>query len=75
MYSVSLCEQCWSIEEWIHSKRRNELHQKLVERLVRGHTNLVLRETLDDVLHHLLPWVIELIMDDPVDEDEEEPEV
>ncbi len=39
------------------------------------HTNLVLRESLDDVLNHLLPWDIELIIDDPVDESEEEPEV
>ena len=28
---VSVCEYCWSIEGWIHSKRRNNLHQKLVE--------------------------------------------
>ncbi len=33
------------------------------------------RESLDDALHHLLPWDIELIIDDPVDESEEEPEV
>jgi len=72
---------CWSIEGWIHSKRRNRLHQKLVEKLVlRTHTNLVLRtlnlrESLDDTLHHLLPWDIELIIDEPVDEPEEEPEV
>ena len=38
----------------------------LVEKLVRTHTNLVLRESLDDVLHHLLPWDMELIIDDPV---------
>jgi hypothetical protein len=43
MYSASACEHCWSIEGWIHSKRRNKLHQKLVEKLVRVHTNLVLR--------------------------------
>jgi len=33
------------------------------------------RESLDDVLHHLLPWDIELTIDEPVDEPEEEPEV
>ena len=66
---------CWSIEGWIHSKRRNRLHQTLVEKLVRAHTNLVLRESLDDALHHLLPWDIELIIDEPVDQTEEEPEV
>ena len=49
MYSASACEHCWSIEGWIHSKRRNKIHQKLVEKLVRAHTNLVLRESLDGV--------------------------
>jgi hypothetical protein len=75
MYSASACEHCWSIEGWIHSKRRNRLHQTLVEKPVRAHTNLVLRESLDDTLHHLLPWDIELIIDEPVDQTEEEPEV
>ncbi len=60
---------------WIHSKRRNKINQKIVEKLVRGHTNLVMREGLDDTLHHLLPGDIELIIDDPVDESEEESEV
>jgi len=60
---------------WIHSQRRNRVDQKLVEKLVRAHTNLVLRESLDDTLRHLLPWDIELVIDEPVDEQEEEPEV
>ena len=59
----------------IHSQRRNRLDQKLVEKLVRAHTNLVLRESLDDALRHLLPWDIELVIDEPVDTQEEEPEV
>jgi hypothetical protein len=42
MYSASACEHYWSIEGWIHSKRRNKIHQKLVAKLVRTHTNLVL---------------------------------
>jgi hypothetical protein len=46
-----------------------------VEKLVRTHTNLVLRESLDDALYHLLPWDIERIIDEPVDQTEEEPEV
>ena len=75
MYSASVCEHCWSIEGWIHSQRRNRLDQKLVEKLVRTHTNLVLTESLDDTLRHLLPWDIEFVIDEPVDEDEEEPEV
>ncbi len=45
------------------------------EELVRTHTNLVLRESLDDTLRDLLPWDIEFVIDDPVDEKEEEPEV
>ena len=75
MYSASACEHCWSVEGWIHSQRRNRLDQKLVEKLVRAHTNLVLRESLDDALRHLLPWDIELVIDESVDEQEEEPEV
>jgi hypothetical protein len=42
MYSASVCDHCWYIEGWIHSKRRNKFHQKLVEKLVRAHTNLVI---------------------------------
>ncbi len=42
MCSASACEHCWSIQRWIHSKRRNTVHQKLVEKLVRAHTKLVL---------------------------------
>ncbi len=45
------------------------------EELVHTHTNLVLRESLDDTLRDLLPWDIELVIDEPVDEKEEEPEV
>ena len=54
MCSASVCEHCWSVEGWIHSQRRNRLDQKLVEKLVHTHTNLVLKESLDDVLRHLL---------------------
>ncbi len=75
MYSASVCEHCWSIEGWIHSKRRNKIHQKLVEKLVRAHTNLVMRESLDDDHHLLLPWDIEFVIDEPVNEPEEEPEL
>ena len=30
---------------------------------------------MDDALRHLLPWDIGLVIDEPVDEHEEEPEV
>jgi hypothetical protein len=72
MCSTSACEHYWSIEGWIHSQRRNRLDQKLVEKLVRSHTNLVLRESLDDTIRDLLLWDIEIVIDEPVDEEEEE---
>ncbi len=75
MCSESVCEYYWSIEGWIHSQRRNKLDQTLFEKLVRVHTNLVLRESLDDTLRHLLPWDIDLVIDETVDEQEDEPEV
>ena len=75
MFSVSVCDYYWSIEGWIHSQRRNSLDQKLVEKLVHTHTNLVLRESLDDTLRHLLPWDIKFDIDESVEEYEEEPEV
>ena len=75
MCSASACEHCWSVEGWIHSERKNRLDQKLVEKLVRTHTNLVLRESLDDTLLHLLPWDIEFVIDETVDDQEEQPEV
>ncbi len=47
MCSSSVCDHCWSIEGWIHSQKSNRLDQKLVEKLVHTHTNLVLKERLD----------------------------
>ena len=35
------------------------------------HTNLVLRESLDDKIIDLLPWDIHLVIDESVDEYEE----
>ena len=52
-------------------KRRNRLSQEFVDRLLRAHTNLLLRKSLDAALHQLLPGDIELVMDEP----EQEPEV
>ena len=43
MFSVSACEHCWSIEELIHSRRRDRLGQQEV---VRANTTLLLRESL-----------------------------
>ena len=65
-------ENYWSIQGWIHSERRNRLDQKLVEKLIRSHTNLVMRESLDDTQRHLLPWDIEFVIDEVVDAHEVE---
>ena len=57
------------IEGWIHSKMRNRLSQESAEKLLRVNTNLVLRESSDEVdvvLHRLLPWNIELVIDRPI---------
>ncbi len=53
MCSESVCEYYWSIEGWIHSQRRNRLDEKLVEKLVLTHTNLVLRESYSTLLNLL----------------------
>jgi hypothetical protein len=36
----------WSIEGWIHNKRRNRLVQPNIERAVHAHGNLVLRKAI-----------------------------
>jgi hypothetical protein len=46
MTSASACEHMWSIEGWIHNKRRNRLAQPNVEKAVRAHGNLVLRKAI-----------------------------
>ena len=47
MTSASACEHMWSIEGWIHYKRRNRLTQPNVENAVRAHDhNLVLRKAM-----------------------------
>jgi hypothetical protein len=63
--SASAAEHSWSIEGWIHSKRRNRLGQKLVERLVRAHMNMAVDRALDEATKKLLPWDIELVIDEP----------
>jgi hypothetical protein len=46
MTSTSACEHMWSIEGWIHNKRRNRLAQPNIERAVHAHGNLVLRKAI-----------------------------
>ena len=69
--SASACEHIWSIKGWIHSKRRNRLGQQLVERLVRTHTNLQLDHRLELYETGQLPWDIEMVVQEPVSDDED----
>ena len=69
--SASGCEHSWSVESWIHSKKRNRLGQTNVERLVRCHTNLLLVGALKDWEGEVLPWDIEMIVDEVAIEEEE----
>jgi hypothetical protein len=57
------------------TQRMNRIDQKLVQKLVHIHTHLVFRESLDYTLHHLLPWDIDVVIDESVYDHEEEPEV
>ena len=63
--SASGCEHSWSIEGWIHSKKRNRLGQTNVEMLVRAHTNLILDRTLEDWSATVLPWEIDMTIEEP----------
>ena len=77
--SVSGCEHSWSVEGWIHSKKRNRLSQLNVERLLRAHTNLVLASQWKDLEAKVLPWDLEMIPEEPEEaqleqEPEQEPE-
>ena len=68
--SASPCEHSWSVEGWIHSKKRNRLLQGNAFMLLRAHTNLQfdkVREKPDTVL----PWDIEMIIEDAGSEDED----
>ena len=74
--SASGCEQFWSVEGWMHDKKRNRMGQTVVERLMRAHTNLILEDILDMCTGALaeerpfmcLPWDIELCIDEPDDD-------
>jgi hypothetical protein len=69
--SASGCEHSWSIEGWIHSKKRNRLGQQLVECLVRTHTNIELQYVLDLWRSSPLPWELDMEISEPVEEDED----
>jgi hypothetical protein len=69
--SASVCEHRWSIEDSIHTKRRNRLGQELVERLVCTHANLKLEESLELYEAGMLPWDIEMTVEDSLSDDED----
>mmetsp|Transcript_10515 Transcript_10515/g.32359 ORF Transcript_10515/g.32359 Transcript_10515/m.32359 type:complete len:96 (+) Transcript_10515:1086-1373(+) len=66
--SASGCEHAWSVEGWIHSKKRNRMGQTTVDRLVRTHTNLLLESKLQDWTCAVLPWDLDMIIEEPDDE-------
>ena len=69
--SASACEHSWSIEGWIHSKRRNRLGQQIVERLVRTYTNLQLDHRLELYETGQIPWDIEMVVQESLSDDED----
>jgi hypothetical protein len=69
--SASAWEHRWSIEDSIHSKRRNRLGQELVQRLVRTHANLKLDQRLELYEAGMLPWDIEMTVEEPLSDDED----
>jgi hypothetical protein len=73
--SASGCEHSWSIEGWMHSKKRNRLGQSKVQRLVRTHSNLRLETSLQGWKANVLPWEIDMEIEErDSGEDSEESE-
>jgi len=68
--SASFCEHAWSIEAWMHSKRRNRLTQPLVEKLVRGHGNYIFMEHEEAKKENRIIWDVELEAEEPMSEEE-----
>jgi hypothetical protein len=52
-------------------KWRNRLGQDLVEILVHAHTNLKLKQRLELYETGLLPWDIQMMVEDPLSDDED----
>ena len=55
----------------MHSKRRNRLGQDLVECLVRTHINLHLDQCLEFYEAGILPWDIEMTVEESLSDDED----
>eukprot|EP00962_Isochrysis_galbana_P004472 scaffold1228_cov115-Isochrysis_galbana.AAC.6 len=69
----------WSVEGWIHSKKRNRLGQKTVEQLVRSHTNQSAagcwkraQTTDSEESEKVLEWEEEMEIEEPDEGEEEE---
>ena len=67
----SACEHNWLIEDWIPSKRKNRIDQELVKSLVLTHTNLKLEQCLQLYEFGLLPWDIEMTVEETLSDDED----
>jgi hypothetical protein len=65
MTSDSACDHMWNIGGWIHSKRRNRLVQSTVEKDVRVHVNLVLRNTMMERNKNVVSWDSQTTITEP----------
>jgi len=59
------CERIWSLNDWMHSKKRNRLSVQRVDKLLRSYTNLHLATEYDRSSYGLLAWDEEMVCDDP----------
>ncbi len=71
VFGIGRSSHSWSIQGWIHSKRRNRLGQDLVARLVCTHTNLQLEHRLEFYETGMFPWDIEMTVEEPLSDDED----
>ena len=61
----SACERNWSLYEWIHNKKRNSLSVARAEKLVRSPCNLNLINKHHSAAADFVPWMDEMVVDDP----------
>jgi hypothetical protein len=63
--SACACERNWSLYEWIHNNRRNQLSVARAEKLVRSHSNINLINKHHSVASSCVPWMEEMVIDEP----------
>jgi len=63
--SACACERNWSLYEWIHNRKRNSLSVARAEKLVRSHCNLNLINRHHSAAADFVPWMDEMVVDDP----------